>query len=120
MVDDELREWIRERVEERIDLEDLSEQYNPWTSKYHIRQDIQLGEWDREQVVDACDEMAREGVFIYWNGWITPKREDALRAVLRAEANSDVTRKALVAKCNRALQALDSDEQQPSGATSHA
>ncbi|MFC6975697.1 hypothetical protein ACFQL1_15140 [Halomicroarcula sp. GCM10025709] len=106
----DVREWIRERVEARIDLDDPSDQYNPWTSKYHLRQDIEHGEFGRDEVLDACDEMARDGEFLYWHGWITPKREDALTAVIQAEKAADVTRQILIGKCNRALQALRDDQ----------
>jgi hypothetical protein len=51
----DIREWIRERIDAHIDLDDASEQTNPWSSKSHVRQDIQYHQFGRQEVVEEIE-----------------------------------------------------------------
>ena len=103
-----LREWILARMEEHIDLDDPSDQKHPWSSKDHVRQDVQFREFSPEEIEAEINRMVDDGTLIYWHGWCAPNREDVLRAIIAAEREADFTRKILVGRCNRYLQE-DSD-----------
>lgn len=107
----DIREWIRERIESHIDLEDSSEQTNPWSSKYHVRQDIQYHEFGRDEVVDEIEQMVAEGELIEWIGYVAPRREEVLRAIIETERQSSIPREILIGECNKALQELAADEE---------
>lgn len=105
----DIREWIRERIESHIDLGEPTHQDDPWSSKYHVRQDIQYGEFGRDEVVAEIMAMVDDGELILWHGYVAPRRPEVLQAIIEAEHQTPVTRKILVGKCNRALQDLNED-----------
>lgn len=80
-----------------------------WTGLSRLKQEASKGNvpCDRDEIPRAVNRLAEDGRLISWHGLLAPATEDHLQAIIENERLADVSRSALVGKCNRLLQRGD-------------
>lgn len=104
---DEVREWVRETVADATEPvpEGQNIQSPLWTSRRRL---ASSGEkfstpYPAPAVRDAIEVLVEDGELFSWHGLICPADPDHLRAVIEAETSSDLPRRILIGKANRAI-----------------
>lgn len=77
---------------------------DPWTSRQHIKQELRktgsIGEYSQEMM----NVLIQSKDVFYWHGLVAAKDPKILRAIIKQERDSTITRKILIGQANRALQ----------------
>lgn len=99
------RDAVLEQIEERTETEVDGVQNahgNLWTSNERMRSDAVKPHTDytKDSLRTAVDELREDGEIVTWHGLLAPAVDDHLKAIIENEAESDVTRSLLVARCN--------------------
>jgi hypothetical protein len=103
-----VEQYVLDEVERRTEAiaEGKQNAHGPlWTGVDGIRQDG-AGEgspFSTNSIRDAADRLVDDGRLFSWHGLLAPATEHHLRAIVRHEAQQDITRILLVARANRWL-----------------
>lgn len=104
---EETRDWILERVNERVESvpgERQDEQATVWTSKKRLEQDAAKTDVvDSDEIDSLVRHLANHGDLLTWHGLLAPATEDHVKAVVATENRADQPRKILIERCERVL-----------------
>lgn len=83
----------------------------PWGSIGHAMQDGRTKGYSGEEVRAAAEAAIRNGDVIGWHGLVAPCTETHLQRIIEYEVNeAEITRRLMVAKCNKQLDELRTDQ----------
>lgn len=101
----EIHEWVLEAVDDWIDG-DRNEPRGPFCSKYHLRERAQSSDisYTPNQVENAARTLIGEGELLDWGGLlVTTSRERLVDVIEYEKDEAEITRRLLIAKCNKYL-----------------
>lgn len=101
------RDWIRDRVNERVEpVPDgrQDEQATVWTSKRRLKEDAGKSDAvEKDEIEGAVRHLANHGDLLTWHGLLAPATEEHVKAIVATENRAEQPRKILIERCERVL-----------------
>lgn len=109
-VSDECYQAVLDTIEAHATDPDRDVPRGPWGSIRHAIQDGRTQGYSGDEIRAAAEAAIRNGDLIGWHGLVAPQTEAHLQRIIEYEVDeAEITRRLLVAKCNKQLDEMRSE-----------